>query len=320
MNRHLEKLGLIVLIALSGSVSAQTAGKTVRSGQQEAVFIKGLGFVDALLEKWISEYSKEHSGVALSIAGKDAGEHSIEVVPSGKQNGDTLQPQATTVSFGRYAVLPIAGKDNVLPDELKKKKLNEKRIKELFFEKDLLADDDYEPDTKKKYDVTVYSGNHSCSVSHLFAGHFGYDAGSLKGKKIAGDDIYLNSAVKKDVKGISFNSLSYVFNTESRQLNDGIVLFPLDVKKEYAEILNLQDLDETIRLLENKDIGLIPVEELTFVLSGKINSATLQFLEWTLSKGQDYLHAYGFLRLDGKTLARQQKQLSELETKLLANK
>ncbi|MDR0613797.1 MAG: hypothetical protein LBG45_10090 [Dysgonamonadaceae bacterium] len=319
MNRHLEKLGLIVLIALSGSVSAQTAGKTVHSGQQDVVFIKGLGFVDALLEKWISEYSKEHSDVALSIAGKDAGEHSIEVVPFGKQKGDSLQAQAATVSFGRYAVLPIAGKDNVLPDELKKKKLNEKRIKELFFEKDFLADD-YEPDTKKKYDVTVYSGNHSCSVSHLFAGHFGYDAGNLKGKKIAGDDIYLNSAVKKDVKGISFNSLSYVFNTESRQLNDGIVLFPLDVKKEYAEILNLQDLDETIRLLENKDIGLIPVEELTFVLPGKINPATLQFLEWTLSKGQDYLHSCGFLRLDGKTLARQQKQLSELETKLLANK
>lgn len=319
MNRHLEKLGLIVLIALSGSVSAQTAGKTVHSGQQDVVFIKGLGFVDALLEKWISEYSKEHSSVALSIAGKDAGEHSIEVVPFGKQNGDSLQARAATVSFGRYAVLPIAGKDNVLPDELKKKKLNEKRIKELFFEKDFLADD-YEPDTKKKYDVTVYSGNHSCSVSHLFAGHFGYDAGNLKGKKIAGDDIYLNSAVKKDVKGISFNSLSYVFNTESRQLNDGIVLFPLDIKKEYAEILNLQDLDETIRLLENKDIGLIPVEELTFVLPEKINSATLQFLEWTLSKGQDYLHSCGFLRLDGKTLARQQKQLSELETKLLANK
>jgi ABC-type phosphate transport system substrate-binding protein len=320
MNRHLEKLGLIVLIALSGSVNAQTTHKTVHSGQQEVVYIKGLGFVDALLEKWISEYSKEHPGVLLSVAGKNVREHSVEVVPFGKQNGDVLQTQTASFSFGKYAVLPIAGKNNTLPGELKKKKLNEKRIKELFFEKDLLADDDDEPDTKKKYDLTVYSGNNSYSVSHLFAGHFGYEASNLKGKKIAGDDIYLNSAVKKDLKGISFNNLNYIFNIESRQLNEGIVLFPLDVKKEYAEILNLQNLDETIKLLENKDINLIPVEELTFVLPEKINPATLQFLEWALSEGQDYLHSYGFLRLDEKTLARQQKQISELETKLLANK
>jgi ABC-type phosphate transport system substrate-binding protein len=319
MNKHLNKLGLIVLIALSGSVNAQTASETGHSGQQEVVYIKGLGFVDALLEKWISEYSKEHPNVALSIAGKDIRKHSIEVVPFGKQNGDTVQAQTATVSFGKYAVLPITGKNNALPDELKKKKLNEKRLKELFFEKDLLADDD-EPDTKKKYDLTVYSGNHSHSVSHSFAGHFGYDASSLKGKKIAGDDIYLNNAVGKDIKGVSFNSLNYVFNIESRQLNDGIALLPLDVKKEYAEIFNLQNLDETIKLLESTEINLIPVEELTFVLKGNVNAETLHFLDWALSKGQDYIHSFGLLQLDTKTLAQQRKQISALETLLLANK
>lgn len=319
MNRKLEKLGLIVLVALSGSVNAQTASEAVHAGQQEVVYIKGLGFVNALLEKWISEYSKEHPDAALSIAGKDVDKHSIEVVPFGKQNGDTLQTQTATISFGKYAVLPITGKNNTLPEELKKKKVNGKRLKELFFEKDLLEDDD-EPDTKKKYDLTVYSGNHSHSVSHSFAGHFGYDASNLKGKKIAGDDIYLNNAVGKDVKGVSFNSLNYVFNIKSRQLNDGIALLPLDVKKEYAEIFNLQNLDETIKLLESKEINLIPVEELTFVLKGNVNAETLHFLEWTLSKGQDYIHSFGLLQLDTKTLAQQRKQISVLETRLLANK
>jgi ABC-type phosphate transport system substrate-binding protein len=166
----------------------------------------------------------------------------------------------------------------------------------------------------------VYSGNNPYSVSHSFAGHFGYETGSLKGKKIAGDDIYLNNAVKKDVKGISFNNLNYIFNIESRQLNEGISLLPLDIKKEYAEVLNAQNLDETITLLENKNIDLIPVEELAFVLPGKVNPATIQFLEWALSEGQDYIHSFGFLRLDAKTLAQQRKDISALETKLLVNK
>ncbi|MDR0560597.1 MAG: hypothetical protein LBG92_10530 [Prevotellaceae bacterium] len=315
MNRKVKTLSLIVLIAVSSSVNAQTTGAAVNPEKQETVYIKGIKFVDALLEKWIDEYSKTHPDVLLSIAGKDIREHAIEIVPSGILDDNALQ---TTVSFGKYAILPIAGKNNALNDELKRKKLNEKRIKELFFEKDIFAED-YEPDRKEKYDATVYSGNSSFSVSHSFAGHFGYEAGSLKGKKIAGDDIYLNSAVQKDVKGVSFNHLNYIFNIKSRHLNDGIALLPLNVKKEYAEVLNVQNLDETIALLENQEIDLIPVKELAFVLPEKVNPAVIQFLEWALSEGQDYIHPFGFLQLDTKTIARQQRKISALGTDLLAN-
>ena len=319
MNRKVEKLSLILLITVSVSLNAQTTGRVEGLASQDIVYIKGIRFVDALLEKWVAEYAKTHPGAPASIAGKDVQEHSIEIVPFVAREDSDLQTQATIIPFGRYAILPITGKNNVLPDEFKKKKLNEKRLKELFFEKDVL-DEDYKPDKKEKYDLTVYSGNNPYSVSRSFAGYFGYESNRLKGKKIAGDDIYLNSAVKKDAKGISFNSLSYIFNTESRRLNDDIALLPLDIKKEYAEVLNLQNLDETITLLENKEIDLIPVEELTFVLPEKVNPAMLRFLEWALSEGQDYLHTSGFLRLDPKTLIRQQEQICELETKLLANK
>jgi ABC-type phosphate transport system substrate-binding protein len=318
MNSKVRNLSLILLIVIGGSVNAQTKDVTFNAVQQEVIYIKGVRFVDALLEKWIAEYSKTHPDVLLSIVGKDTRQHAIEVVPFEARTDDAAQTSAVAVSFGKYAILPIAGKENALPDEFKKKKLNEKRIKELFFEKDVFAED-YEPDKKDKYDATVYSSSSSHSISHSFAGHFGYQASSLKGKKIAGDDIYLNNAVKKDFKGVSFNNLNYVFNIESRRLNDGIALLPLDVKKEYAEVLNVQNLDETIALLENKNIDLIPVEELTFVLPDKINPATLQFLEWALSEGQDYIHSFGFLQLDAKTLAQQRKQIAALEIKLLAN-
>jgi len=103
-------------------------------------------------------------------------------------------------------------------------------------------------------------------------------------------------------------------------LNDDIALLPLDLKKEYAEVLNGQNLDATIALLENKNIDLIPVEELVFVLPKDVNPVVIQFLEWALSEGQDYIHSFGFLQLDEKALTQQRKQLSALETKLLANK
>ena len=318
---------------VSQPAGAQSTSVTTPQAAHEVVYIKSVRFANALIEKWIAEYAKERPGVLLSMVGKESsesskaskasaagetGDQTIEVAPFGKRQNQALQQVPTTaVSFGKYAILPIAGKDNLLiQEELKKKRLNEKRLKELYFEKDVETD---EPNQKEKYDVTVYSANHFSSVSSSFAGYFGYEAYHLKGKKIAGDDIYLNSAVKKDAKGISFNNLSYIFDIESRRLNDGIALLPLDVKNEYAEVLNEQNLDEIITLLEHKNIELIPVEELVFVLPEKMNPAALQFLEWALSKGQEYIHSYGFLLLDAKTLSQQRKQLSALENKLFAN-
>jgi hypothetical protein len=317
MNSTLKNLSLMLLLAAGSSLNAQTAGPATGAAGREVVYVKGLRFVDALLEKWIAEYSKAHPGVSLSVAGKDAEAYPIRILPQGKAADDA--PETASISFGKYAILPIAGKNNTLPDELKRKKLNGKRLRELFFEKDLLSDSD-EPDKKDRYRATVYAGSGAYSVSHSFAGHFGYEAGSLKGKKIAGDDVYLNSAVEKDAQGVSFNSLNYIFDLKSRRLNEGLALLPLDVKKEHAEALSRENLDETITVLEDNEVDLIPVEELAFVLPEKVSPAMFRFLEWTLSEGQHYLHSYGFLRLDSKTLSRQQKQVLALETKLLANK
>jgi ABC-type phosphate transport system substrate-binding protein len=316
MKKNVLKTSLILLIAVGLSVRAQSSGGNAVSGQREVVYIHGVRFADALLEKWISEYSRQHPALSLSAEGRDGDGQSIGVVPFGLRKD--AGASATVVSFGRYAVLPIAGKNNALLATLKKKKLNEKRLKELFFEKDLL--EDYSPEERDKYDATIYSGNGSLSVAHSFAGHFGYETSSLKGKKIAGDDIYLNSAVRKDAKGVSFNALNYIFDLHSRQLSEGIGLLPLDVKKEYAEALGLQNLDETISLLENNRLSLVPVEEIAFVLPEKVSAAMLDFVEWALSEGQEYIHPFGFLHLDEKTLAQQRKQVTALETRLLANK
>ena len=314
MNHRVIKLSWIALFAIISAVSAQLTSVTDNTAQQEVINFKSVRFANALVERWMCEYSKICPEIAMSFAGRDANEHSIEIAPVGLRKGNTRQDLTTTVSFGRFAVLPISGKDNVFADDFRKRKLNEKRIKELFFEKDILDRID-EPNKKNSLDVTVYSAANANSVSHLFAGHFGYEASSLKGKRIAGDDIFLNSAVLKDEKGVSFNNLNYIYNVETRTLNDGIVTLPLDVRKEFAEILNLQNLDETIALLESRSIDLIPVAELAFVLPKDSSPAILQFVEWALSQGQDYIRQFGFLRLDESTITQQQEQISELKTR-----
>jgi ABC-type phosphate transport system substrate-binding protein len=278
---------------------------TLAAQDNEVVYIKSVKFVTPLLEKWISEYTITHPGVRIIIADKNVDPEDVDINLAISDVHENLSPvYSFSFSIGRYAVLPIAGKNNTLLNELQKKKLNGKRLKELFFERDML-DEDYDASGKDKYNATVYSINNSVSASYTFADHFGSDLSGLKGKKISGDDIYLINAVQKDNTGVSFNYLNYLYDINSRQLKDNIAILPLDLEKEHNKILSEANLDKTIALLESKSIHLIPVEEFAFVFQNKITPEIQQFLYWVLSEGQTYNHQFGFLKLDEKTLAQQ---------------
>jgi ABC-type phosphate transport system substrate-binding protein len=280
------------------------------NGKQDAICIKSVKFARPLVEQWISGYAKVNPNVNIIIADKDVNSEEIDIQLSiSDVQRDSLYVNQFYSSVGRYAILPIAGKNNVILNDLNKKKLNTKRLKELFFEKNELDDDYYEP-AKDKYNATVYSGYNSSSVTQPFADHFGYEVSSLKGKKISGDDIYLINAVQKDETGVSFNNLNYIYDLNSRQLKKEIAILPLDLKKEYNEILSESNLDKLLGLLENsKPIDLIPVEELSFVFQNQIDPEVKNFLQWVLSEGQAYNHQFGFLNLDEKTLNQQKEQL-----------
>jgi ABC-type phosphate transport system substrate-binding protein len=280
------------------------ASANIIAQDNETIYVKSVRFATPLLEKWIAEYSKLNPDIQIAIAGKDIQPEEIDIhlLISDTPENDLLT-NPSSFAIGRYAILPIAGKNNALLNDWKKKKLNAKRLKELFFERDIFAED-YEPE-KDKDKATVYSVNSSSSVSGTFAGHFSQERSNLKGKKISGDDIYLISAIQKDDTGVSFNPLNYIYDIDSRQLKENIAILPLDLKKEDKEIIETSGLDETIALLERKSIDIIPVEELFFVLQNTENQEIQSFLRWVLLEGQAFNHPFGLLELDKKTANRQ---------------
>jgi ABC-type phosphate transport system substrate-binding protein len=299
-------LWLALTFALLGfpqAVQAQEINNAAQAAanSKEVIHIKSARFAAPLLEKWIAEYTAANPSVQFIIADKNAKQDEVDInLVISDFAKDDLQAKPFSLAVGRYVVLPFAGTKNTLLDELQKKKLNERRLKELFFEKDVFAED-YDPEDKDKYHATVYSVNHPASISSVFADHFDNNLSGLKGKKIAGDDIYLINAVQKDNTGVSFNYLNYLYDVNSRQLKSNIALLPLDLKKEYSDILSEDNLDKTIALLESKTIDIIPIEEFAFTCSNnKLTPAIQQFLIWVLSDGQTYNHQYGLLQLDEK--------------------
>ena len=209
------------------------------------------------------------------------------------------------VYFGETAVLPITARSSEAARLLEGKHLNNKKLKQLFF-----LNDDFDEDVKKKVvstslhktfeTITIYSGSNATSVASSFAHNFGEESSSFRGKRISGDDLFLNTALAKDPLGVSFNALPNIFDLESRHIKDNLSLVGLDVKKDLAESFSDNGtLDDLLTALENSKVSEVAVERIG-VSYNEGDDAVSQFLKWILEKGTQYSHEFGLLNLSKK--------------------
>lgn len=288
---------------------------SVSLNAQKSVSIKNEKITSSVVSKWIKEYTKENgSDLKVEELAKNASKADIELVLA--EQPDSLLDGKQVIYVLEYALLPVVSKNYADIESLDKEKFNKKKLKEIFFEKDILSEDGDRP-SKLSKKFTVYSGNRKDSGANVFASHFGYSTSSLRGKKIAGDDIFLLNAISKDNTGVTFNSLSYLYDLSTRELKADIKLLPLDVKKEHRQILESATIDEVIALVENEDIDLIPTQKIGLVInnSANVKPEVQNFVKWVLTEGQKYSHDYGFLRLNKDD---QLAQVKVVETQFLS--
>lgn len=275
---------------------------------QNTISIKSEKLASPLISKWITEYKNANPDLNIEDSGKNNLKADIELIITDQP--DSLLQGKEIFYAVKYALLPVVSKNHAYIDNLEKERLNKKKLREIFFEKDLLSEEDNKP-SKLAERFTVYSGNKKESGATVFAAHFGYATNNLRGKKIAGDDKFLLNAINNDNTGITFNSLSYLYDLSTRQLRSDIKLLPLDIKKEYRDALESSTIDDVIALVENEDIDLIPVQKIGLVINKDKNTKpeVREFIKWVLTEGQKYNHDYGFLRLNKDLLLAQVQQL-----------
>jgi hypothetical protein len=269
--------------------------------QKDTIYIKSPRFASLLVEKWITDYKSVNSDVEFKQADKNHPQADIEFV-----TGENHERQI--ISVGKYALLPVTSTENPLIAQISKDRLNKKDLRKIFF-----IEEGDEPVKPYKYldKITVYSGNSSVSTE-TFAAFFGQEVSGIRGKKISGDDIFLLNAIQRDNTGVTFNNLSYLYDINTRKLKDHIALLPLDLKKELSDALSSADIDEVINILENRNIDLIPIQNVGLVANTDTKTDIRDFIAWVLDEGQRHNHTYGFLQSDSKTLAQQKKYAQQL--------
>ena len=261
-------------------------------------------FARPLVEKWIEEYAKVEPSVHFKLLNKCGctDESDLYVLPYSNE----VNTADNVIYFAEYVILPFTATDSEAAQILSARKLSSKRLRDIFFEHEVYAsDDELTKQEKRQKRLIVYSANNGASTASPFVAFFNEDTGSLRGKRIAGDDAYLTTAVKKDPLGVSFNALSNLYDLNSRKLKEGLSIPKLGTRKELEEgITNTATLDTLIDLLEKYASNDIPKGKLGLVYKGK-SEEVRRFLAWVLSSGRQLNHDYGLLQIE-EQLARQQ--------------
>lgn len=320
----MKRIALTIAVLLSinistiwaeGALVGESSPESNATNTSSVRYVKSPRFARPLVEKWITEYAKTQPGVEFQIAkgNQNQGDVDLNVVFDNQETN--TKDFSHIVYFGETAVLPITARSSEAARLLEGKHLNSKKLKQLFF-----LNDDLEEDTKrnKQFEqIIVYSGSNASSVASSFAHNFGEESSNFRGKRISGDDLFLNTALSKDPLGVSFNALPNIFDLKSRHVKDELTIIGLDLKKGFAESINDEgSLDNVLQQLENGKPAEIAIEEVG-ISYNVADDAVSHFLEWVLENGTKYNHEFGLLNLDQKVT---QAQIEQVKTHLTAQK
>ena len=304
----MKRIALTIAVLLSinistiwaeGALAGESSPESNAANTSSVRYVKAPRFARPLVEKWITEYAKTQPGVEFQIAkgNQNQGNADLNVVFD-SQTANTKVFSHNVVFFGEFAVLPITASGSEAARVLEGKHLNSKKLKQLYF-----LNDDFDEDVKKIKqfeNLVIYSGSNATSVAASFAHNFGEESSSFRGKRISGDDLFLNTALSKDPQGVSFNALPNIFDLQSRHIKSDLTIIGIDVKKDLEETFSDKaTLDEVISVLENGKVSEVAVERIG-VSYNEGDDAVSQFLKWMLEKGTQYNHEFGLLNLSKK--------------------
>ena len=310
----MKKIALAIAVLFSINISNIWAEET-STNASSVRYVKAPRFARPLVEKWITEYAKTQPGVEFQIAKGNQSQDNIALNVVFDNQNTEREEFSHVVYFGEFAVLPITASGSEAAKVLEGKHLNSKKLKQLYF-----LNDDFDEDVKKikQFEkLVIYSGSNASSVATSFARNFGEESSNFRGKRISGDDLFLNTALAKDPLGVSFNALPNIFDLKSRHIKENLTIIGIDVKKSLEDSFSDKaSLDELILALENGKVSEVAVEKIG-VSYNIADDAVNQFLSWVLAQGTKYNHEFGLLNLDNKLA---QAQINKVKTEFTAQK
>jgi phosphate transport system substrate-binding protein len=272
------------------------------------ITISGAFALYPLTVRWAEEFHKLHRRITINIsaggAGKgmadalsgmvDLGMFSKEVSPEEQAKG------AWWIGVAKDAVLPTINVNNPVLEILKKKGLTRTKFYNIFIT-GTIRTWGQAVGTNNEDDLQPFTRSDACGAADMWAKYLkGKKQEDLIGVGLNGDP-GVADAVRKNVEGIGFNNLNFIYDMQTRRKYGGLEVVPIDLNdngiidpdEDFYETL-----DQVMQAIADAKYPSPPARELYFVSKGKpTNPIVIAFLKWIMTEGQQYIPEAGYVAL-----------------------
>jgi len=298
----------------SGSEKTQNGG-----GLEGEISISGAFALYPLAVKWAEEFEKINPNVRIDVQAGGAGKGMADALAnqvslgmvSRDINEEELKKGAWFIPVTKDAVIPTFNASNPYANEILQRGLTKKDFTELWVEGKIITWGQLLGKGKAD-EIKVYKRSDAAGAAESWAKYLGKKQDDLKGTGVFGDPGLAN-AVKKDVFGIGFNNVIYVYELTTKKPYEGVRVIPIDINengKVDADENFYGTMDEINNAIATGKYPSPPARELFFVSKGKPQDKLVtEFLKWVLADGQKYVKEAGFINLDPEKIKEAQEKL-----------
>ena len=311
-------IGLVVAIAapMIETKEEQEKGEELKG----TITLSGAWALYPMVVRWAEEFQKIHPEVKIDIgaggAGKGMADCLAGVVDIGMVSRDVYPEEvkkgAWWVSVTKDAVVPTVNEDNPVIETLLARGVTMEVCRKIWMSEETLTWGEV-TGSDVSHAVRVYTRSDACGAAKTWAKYLGGHQEDLLGVGVYGDP-GLAEAVRKDVLGIGFNNINYVYDAKTKKQVEGIEVLPLDLDGDgmVAEEEDFYgDRDAIVEAIAAGKYPSPPARDLHFVSHGKPGRQVVyEFIEWVLTEGQQYVPESGYINLTEERLAEEMAKLA----------
>ncbi|MBF0494603.1 MAG: extracellular solute-binding protein [Candidatus Omnitrophica bacterium] len=271
--------------------------------------------------KWAEEFQKIHPKVKIDVSAGGAGKGMADCLAkiadlgmvSRDINAEEEKKGAWALPVVKDAVLATVNANNPVIKGILVKGLTKKIFADIFVTGDIktwgqvLGTDEKQP-------VIAYTRSDACGAGETWAKYLGKKQEDLVGIGVYGDP-GVAEAVKKDVCGIGFNNVNYVYDAKTKAPIDGIRVVPIDINGDGKIDPDEDFYNDRATVMAAIARGIYPsppARDLYFVSGGKPERKEVrEFLRWVLTDGQKYVPETGYINVPDDKIKKDLEKLGE---------
>jgi phosphate transport system substrate-binding protein len=315
---------ILSAVTVLAVVAVLSAFKKIETGPgpddlKGTINISGAFALYPITVKWAQEFKKQHPNVVFNISAGGAGKGITDALSglvdiglaSRDINPAEIKKGAYTIYVTKDAVVPTFNTGNPNAAILEAKGLTRDQFLNVFVTGNIKNWNQL--GGKVSVPIHVYTRSDAAGAAETWAKYFNKKQEDLLGVGVYGDP-GLAQAVKKDVTGIGFNNLAYLYDLKNRKQVAGVHALPIDVNgngKIDADENFYDTIDQLTDAIATGRYPSPPARNLGFLFKGKPQRRELvAFVKFVLTDGQKYVDENGYISLSKQKIAEELKKLN----------